>query len=168
MHPAKDTGDCIISFSGIGLRISLGLQQLKSLCLSHWVNYCSYLSQSCILTVLEYDSKLGFRTLLQSVTLNDSGKHYTTRLEFLIYGTRQSKSKSGAYLFLPSGEAQVRNDHNLSGFWSASLIIYAKEYLDEYLWMDVGIIGTHVHPLTCILPSIATPHPNTIFSKFIM
>lgn len=27
--------------------------------------------------------------------------------EFLVYGTRTSKDKSGAYLFLPDGEAKV-------------------------------------------------------------
>lgn len=28
--------------------------------------------------------------------------------EFLVYGTRTSKDKSGAYLFLPDGEAKVQ------------------------------------------------------------
>lgn len=31
-------------------------------------------------------------------------------MEFLIYGTRSSKDKSGAYLFLPDGEAKVTRD----------------------------------------------------------
>ena len=32
-------------------------------------------------------------------------------MEFLIYGTRSSKDKSGAYLFLPDGEAKVPYRH---------------------------------------------------------
>ncbi|XP_014679691.1 PREDICTED: alpha-mannosidase 2x-like [Priapulus caudatus] len=45
--------------------------------------------------------------LLQSVTLKEDDTRVKTELEFLKYGTREkSKDKSGAYLFLPDGEAK--------------------------------------------------------------
>lgn len=42
-----------------------------------------------------------------------AGEEQDQRLssEFFIYGTRTSKDKSGAYLFLPDGEAKVRHGH---------------------------------------------------------
>lgn len=37
----------------------------------------------------------------------DEEQEQRVDMEFLVYGTRTSKDKSGAYLFLPDGEAQV-------------------------------------------------------------
>lgn len=37
----------------------------------------------------------------------DEEQEQRVHMEFLVYGTRTSKDKSGAYLFLPDGEAQV-------------------------------------------------------------
>lgn len=45
--------------------------------------------------------------LWQSVRRVDEEQEQRVNMEFLIYGTRASKDKSGAYLFLPDGEAQV-------------------------------------------------------------
>lgn len=43
-------------------------------------------------------------------SLRQAGEEQVHRVssEFLIYGTRTSKDKSGAYLFLPDGEAKVQ------------------------------------------------------------
>ncbi|KAI1235311.1 hypothetical protein IHE44_0002955 [Lamprotornis superbus] len=51
---------------------------------------------------------LGRTGLLQS--LRQAGEQQVHRVssEFLVYGTRTSKDKSGAYLFLPDGEAKVQ------------------------------------------------------------
>lgn len=43
----------------------------------------------------------------QSIRRVDDEQEQRVDVEFLIYGTRASKDKSGAYLFLPDGEAQV-------------------------------------------------------------
>lgn len=43
----------------------------------------------------------------QSIRRVDEEQEQRVDMEFLIYGTRASKDKSGAYLFLPDGEAQV-------------------------------------------------------------
>lgn len=43
---------------------------------------------------------------MQSMTLKDSQQTVKTEVQFLIYGTRSSKEKSGAYLFLPDGPAK--------------------------------------------------------------
>jgi hypothetical protein len=37
----------------------------------------------------------------------DEEQEQQMELEFLVYGTRTSKDKSGAYLFLPDSEAKV-------------------------------------------------------------
>ncbi|XP_036590941.1 alpha-mannosidase 2x isoform X2 [Trichosurus vulpecula] len=44
--------------------------------------------------------------LLKSVKRVDEAQEHRLSTEFLIYGTRTSKDKSGAYLFLPDGEAK--------------------------------------------------------------
>lgn len=46
----------------------------------------------------------------QSVRRVDEEREQRVDMQFLVYGTRTSKDKSGAYLFLPDGEAQVPRD----------------------------------------------------------
>lgn len=43
-------------------------------------------------------------------SLRQAGEQQVHRVssDFLVYGTRTSKDKSGAYLFLPDGEAKVQ------------------------------------------------------------
>ncbi|XP_057575918.1 alpha-mannosidase 2x isoform X8 [Hippopotamus amphibius kiboko] len=48
----------------------------------------------------------GLTGLLKSVRRVDEEQEQRVDMEFLIYGTRSSKDKSGAYLFLPDGEAK--------------------------------------------------------------
>ena len=43
----------------------------------------------------------------QSVRRVDEEQEQRVDMEFRVYGTRSSKDKSGAYLFLPDGEAKV-------------------------------------------------------------
>lgn len=43
----------------------------------------------------------------QEVLLKDSQELVRTEVVFVRYGTRPGKDRSGAYLFLPDGEAQV-------------------------------------------------------------
>lgn len=43
----------------------------------------------------------------QSIRRVDEEREHWLGMELLVYGTRTSKDKSGAYLFLPDGEAQV-------------------------------------------------------------
>lgn len=43
----------------------------------------------------------------QSIRRVDEEKEHWLSMELLVYGTRTAKDKSGAYLFLPDGEAQV-------------------------------------------------------------
>lgn len=55
----------------------------------------------------------GVLTAVPACTLQSirrAGEEWEQRVssEFLVYGTRTSKDKSGAYLFLPDGEAKVR------------------------------------------------------------
>ena len=45
---------------------------------------------------------------LQEMSLRDSGIVVKTDLRFVRYGTRPGKERSGAYLFLPDGNAKVR------------------------------------------------------------
>lgn len=47
----------------------------------------------------------------QSIQRVDEEQERRVDTEFLIYGTRTSKDKSGAYLFLPDGEAKVLSRH---------------------------------------------------------
>lgn len=48
-------------------------------------------------------------THLQSLRLAGEEQGHRVSSEFFVYGTRTSKDKSGAYLFLPDGEAKVRS-----------------------------------------------------------
>jgi alpha-mannosidase II len=43
---------------------------------------------------------------LQQVMVKDTGTVFTTDIEFVRYGTRPTKERSGAYLFLPDGDAK--------------------------------------------------------------
>jgi hypothetical protein len=43
----------------------------------------------------------------QDVTLKETGTSVKTNVAFVQYGVRQGKERSGAYLFLPDGEAKV-------------------------------------------------------------
>lgn len=45
---------------------------------------------------------------LQSIRRAGEEREQRVSSEFLVYGTRTSKDKSGAYLFLPDGEAKVQ------------------------------------------------------------
>ena len=45
--------------------------------------------------------------ILQEMSLKDSGDVVKTDLQFVRYGTRPGKERSGAYLFLPDGDAKV-------------------------------------------------------------
>lgn len=44
---------------------------------------------------------------LQSIKCKDDPEEVKVQIQFMIYGTRASKDKSGAYLFLPDGKAKV-------------------------------------------------------------
>ncbi|XP_040824851.1 alpha-mannosidase 2x isoform X1 [Ochotona curzoniae] len=48
----------------------------------------------------------GLTGLLKSIRRVDEEQEHRVDMQFLIYGTRTSKDKSGAYLFLPDGDAQ--------------------------------------------------------------
>jgi len=45
--------------------------------------------------------------VLEQMSLKDSGVVVKTDLRFVRYGTRPGKERSGAYLFLPDGDAKV-------------------------------------------------------------
>ncbi|XP_043934204.1 alpha-mannosidase 2x isoform X2 [Protopterus annectens] len=49
----------------------------------------------------------GLTGLMESVRRKEDQHEQKARMELLIYGTRVAKDKSGAYLFLPDGEAKV-------------------------------------------------------------
>lgn len=44
---------------------------------------------------------------LQSIKRKDDPQEIKVQIQFMVYGTRPSKDKSGAYLFLPDGKAKV-------------------------------------------------------------
>lgn len=44
---------------------------------------------------------------LQSIKRKDDPEEVKVQIQFMVYGTRVSKDKSGAYLFLPDGKAKV-------------------------------------------------------------
>ncbi|KAG9281825.1 alpha-mannosidase 2 [Astyanax mexicanus] len=44
--------------------------------------------------------------LMKTLKLKEDGSEHSVRVEFLWYGTTSNKDKSGAYLFLPDGEAK--------------------------------------------------------------
>jgi alpha-mannosidase II len=46
-------------------------------------------------------------SLEQSIRRKDDPQELKVQIQFVTYGTRSSKDKSGAYLFLPDGKAKV-------------------------------------------------------------
>lgn len=48
-----------------------------------------------------------FHFNLQSIKRKDDPREVKVQMQFVVYGTRPSKDKSGAYLFLPDGKAKV-------------------------------------------------------------
>lgn len=67
-------------------------------------------------------------------------------MKFLVYGTRSSKDKSGAYLFLPDGEAKVPEGWRAKalGPWEASPTEGAQAFLpgDPCLLGDLVFAAT--------------------------
>ncbi|XP_071359191.1 alpha-mannosidase 2x isoform X3 [Trachinotus anak] len=51
----------------------------------------------------------GTTGLLESIKCRDDPQEVKVQMEFMVYGTRPSKDKSGAYLFLPDGKAKPYN-----------------------------------------------------------
>ncbi|XP_051807861.1 alpha-mannosidase 2x isoform X2 [Acanthochromis polyacanthus] len=51
----------------------------------------------------------GTTGLLESIKRKDDPQEVKVQMQFMIYGTRPSKDKSGAYLFLPDGKAKPYN-----------------------------------------------------------
>lgn len=48
----------------------------------------------------------------QSIKYKDDPQEVKVQMQFVVYGTRPSKDKSGAYLFLPDGKAKVFSPRN--------------------------------------------------------
>lgn len=61
---------------------------------------------------------LFFSPHLQSIKRKDDPQEVKVQMQFMVYGTRPSKDKSGAYLFLPDGKAKVLLSLSLSGCMS--------------------------------------------------
>ncbi|KAM9854980.1 alpha-mannosidase 2x [Aulostomus maculatus] len=55
----------------------------------------------------------GTSGLLESIKRKDDPKEVKVQMQFMVYGTRSSKDKSGAYLFLPDGKSKPYNDKEL-------------------------------------------------------
>uniref|UniRef100_A0A674PQ10 Alpha-mannosidase n=1 Tax=Takifugu rubripes TaxID=31033 RepID=A0A674PQ10_TAKRU len=51
----------------------------------------------------------GTTGLLESIKRKDDSQEVKVQMQFMMYGTRPSKDKSGAYLFLPDGKAKPYN-----------------------------------------------------------
>ncbi|KAF3854632.1 hypothetical protein F7725_022687 [Dissostichus mawsoni] len=51
----------------------------------------------------------GTTGLLESIKRKDDPQEIKVQIQFMVYGTRPSKDKSGAYLFLPDGKAKPYN-----------------------------------------------------------
>ncbi len=63
----------------------------------------------CLLLESESADNLQWLILFlhQSIRRKDDPQEVRVQIQFLTYGTRPSKDKSGAYLFLPDGNAKV-------------------------------------------------------------
>lgn len=62
-----------------------------------------FIFQRCVLDMLF----MLFIYDVQSVVHKASGRHTDVNIKFLYYGAREGKERSGAYLFIPDGIAQV-------------------------------------------------------------
>lgn len=58
-------------------------------------------------SALSSSSFMTFFFYLQSIKRKDDPQEVKVQMQFVVYGTRPSKDKSGAYLFLPDGKAKV-------------------------------------------------------------
>uniref|UniRef100_A0ABM0LVX2 Alpha-mannosidase 2-like n=1 Tax=Saccoglossus kowalevskii TaxID=10224 RepID=A0ABM0LVX2_SACKO len=67
-------------------------------------NYGDFTIENAFLTA-KFSGNNG---LLQSLTTKSDGKTTSLSVDFVMYGTRMSKDKSGAYLFLPDGQAKIQ------------------------------------------------------------
>uniref|UniRef100_A0A8C4EY42 Alpha-mannosidase n=1 Tax=Dicentrarchus labrax TaxID=13489 RepID=A0A8C4EY42_DICLA len=83
----------------------------------------------------------GTTGLLESIKRKDDPQEVKVQMQFMVYGTRPSKDKSGAYLFLPDGKAKVFSvvvsqmfSCLLEGFDSVSLV-YCNKHTVESLQM---------------------------------
>jgi len=47
---------------------------------------------------------------LQAVLVKSTGEHVSASMQFVKYGAKHGKERSGAYLFLPDGAAKVDLD----------------------------------------------------------
>uniref|UniRef100_A0A8C5E6N6 Alpha-mannosidase n=1 Tax=Gouania willdenowi TaxID=441366 RepID=A0A8C5E6N6_GOUWI len=61
-----------------------------------------YISSQCV--TLGFSGSSG---LLESIKRKDDPQEVKVHMQFMVYGTRPSKDKSGAYLFLPDGKAKL-------------------------------------------------------------
>lgn len=49
------------------------------------------------------------RLCSQMLKLKEDGSKHSVKVDFFWYGTTSNRDKSGAYLFLPDGEAKVKH-----------------------------------------------------------
>lgn len=92
--------------------------------LSHWASLeppacwrfviykiCTYIfvrrERSLSFLIPLYIIRSAFVFYLQSIKRKDDPQEVKVQMQFMVYGTRPSKDKSGAYLFLPDGKAKV-------------------------------------------------------------
>lgn len=64
-------------------------------------------SVRCVLVRFFFYGFIFFSPHLQSIKRKDDPQEVKVQMQFMVYGTRPSKDKSGAYLFLPDGKAKV-------------------------------------------------------------
>ncbi|KAJ7423563.1 alpha-mannosidase 2 isoform X3 [Pitangus sulphuratus] len=63
----------------------------------------------------------GMSGLLEKINTKEDGKNHQMKVEFAWYGTTSNRDKSGAYLFLPDGDAKVQISKNILGLEGQSL-----------------------------------------------
>jgi len=76
--------------------------------------------------------------LLQEMSLKNSDVTVKTDLSFVQYGTRPGKERSGAYLFLPDGDAKVgRSCFDMQILCSTTMSLEQTEITCnlEHLWL---------------------------------
>jgi len=81
--------------------------------------------------------------VLQQMSLKDSGVVVKTDLQFVRYGTRPGKERSGAYLFLPDGEAKVGLLSVVLYHLSILLLLHCCKYLylTSFLFLSYSTAG---------------------------